>query len=531
MTDLENEISYSEPSIQYLQQLLETVRNGTVRVPRFQRPFIWQEDRQLELMRSIREGIPIGSVMIWRTTDAPVAYYERLGNFPISSKKGTRPQQYILDGVQRVCTLYGALTPWRSLPEISNNFEDENDYTNKIIYFSFSDNDFVFGDANQPGQDLMPLSVVFDSLELIDFQRQLMEMGKSSWVKQSAIIATRFRDYKIPIIAITTDDLSVATSTFQRINSQGAKMSDLHMIHALTWSNGFDLQKELQNLREEFLNPILWGDLEDEVMLRVCKGLRGLNLYKTEPKEVSKLLRNEPHLLRQAAILISRTANIFKHLFHINRPDFAPYAFQIIFIAIAIESYDCTEPELENLIHDWFWFTTYAEAFSGMSDDKVKHALDDFQAMLKTRTPVWSNEKKKFVELLPKARFDFRSARSKATILALASHRSKERPSGFDDLSTFGRESIHPLFVRELNAADASSPGNKLVIDPESIREFRLKWQQNLLTPQELEAHFFNVHEMEQSNLGRQSDVIQARAERIFNYEQQLANRTAARFI
>ncbi len=41
----------SEPQIQYLYQLLRDIARGELRIPRFQRPFIWDNEQRLELWR------------------------------------------------------------------------------------------------------------------------------------------------------------------------------------------------------------------------------------------------------------------------------------------------------------------------------------------------------------------------------------------------------------------------------------------------------------------------------------------------
>ncbi|QJD92217.1 DUF262 domain-containing protein [Duganella dendranthematis] len=529
MNDKVMNISYSEPSIQYLQQILDGVSTGLLRVPRFQRPFIWLEDRQLELMRSIREGVPIGAIMIWKTTDAPVAYYKRIGRFPLGTASDPRPQQYILDGVQRICTLYGALINPPSADDVVNyNGETEFLDNEKVIYFSFPDDDFVFSDANTTNSDLMPLNVLFKTLDLIKFQRKLEETGKEEWIEQSSDLAVRFRDYKIPLLSLTTDDLTAATSTFQRINSQGARMSDIHMIHALTWKNDFDLQDQLINLKAEYLSPLFWDDLDDDVILKVCKGLGGLNLYKTEPKEVGKLIRDNPELLRQAFSALANAARIFDDYLGIPTPEFVPYSFQTIFLAIgAHEALDYARSK--ELIKKWFWFTTYIEAFSGMSDDKVKRALADFKIMVKTSDPIWSNDRSNRFD--KKTRFDFRSVRSKATTLALAkrfSDTTNEDSSVL--LRNFGRAMMQQLQVKSGGPKNLNSTGNRIFSSPEDVVSFRTRFYSGSLSEVELVSHFLTSDDFLHDLLSSTS-LIETRAERIFTYEEKLYQENSIDFL
>lgn len=534
MTVRRETAAYSEPTILYLSQVLNQVREGSLRVPRFQRPFIWLEERQLELLRSIREGIPVGAIMVWRTTDAPVEYYRKLGRFSVAMKPNARPQQYLLDGVQRITTLYGALTPWLSNSELSSD-EDVDDSPGespgKVAFFSFPEDDFLFADAKTKSLELLPLSVVLDTIALIKYQRMLTEAGFEQWVEQCDFLASAFREYKLPLIPITTDDLSIATLTFQRINTQGAKMSDMHMVHALTWSKEFDLQNQLLTKKEEFLGPLRWEEVEDEVILKVCKGLRQLNLYKTEPKEVSRLIREEPQLVSEAILAVAWAAKLLKERLNIFRPDQVPYSFQIVFLALARDLIVDGDEQNEVLVA-WFWFTTYAEAFSGMSDDRVRQALNDFKLTLSEAQPIWSNTKKTFSGLSPRQSFDFRSVRSKATVLALARHRTEiSGRDAFQLLGEYGRHAIHQLYLRDAGGKNLGAVGNRVLIHPDEISTFRTFWEVGFSDHDELRAHFLATGGLVGQSLeGSRSEIISSRGAMIFEYESRFADRTAGWF-
>lgn len=511
--------TYMDPTIQYLTQVLAQVREGSLRVPRFQRPFIWQEDKQLELLRSIREGIPIGAVMVWRTTDAPVEYYRKLGRYTVAVKQDARPQQYLLDGVQRITTLYAALIPTEMSSDTGSVIDD------RKAFYSFVDDDFVFASEEGPDIALMPLSVLSDTHALIKYQRHLADNDRHDWLLASDAIASAFREYKIPIIPINTDDISVATRTFQRVNTQGARMSDLHMIHALTWAENFDLQDKLASLKEDLLGPLRWANVDDEVILKVCKGLRGLNLYKTEPQKLSDLLRETPLLLNEAVSAIAWAAEYLRTNLKIYRSELVPYAFQIVFLALARPLIQMRKGDL---FRDWFWFTTYTEAFSGMSDDKVRRALDDFQMMLKLGQPVWSNQKKSYT--LPSKRdvFNPLAVRSKATLLCLARKLESVGIDGFKDLGDFGREAIHPLFVKPF-IGNASSIGNKILVAPDAVRSFRDRLNFGFLNESELEGHFLSSLQ-QQSVFDEPVDEIDVRANNVWHYEVDFAEGTAGSF-
>src|SRR4051794_3202595 len=101
---------YSDPHVIFLSQLLEEVAAGFIQVPRFQRPLVWDWERRRELLRSVREGIPMGSIMVWRTNKDLIEGYHKLGPHQLlPPPSDVNARQYLLDGVQRLSTLYGAL--------------------------------------------------------------------------------------------------------------------------------------------------------------------------------------------------------------------------------------------------------------------------------------------------------------------------------------------------------------------------------------------------------------------------------------
>ena len=79
----------AQPNIQRLPSLLRDIQSGEIRIPRFQRPFVWEDDQRLDLFRSIYEGIPIGSILIWRTKDHALPCYDHLGRRVLSEQSET----------------------------------------------------------------------------------------------------------------------------------------------------------------------------------------------------------------------------------------------------------------------------------------------------------------------------------------------------------------------------------------------------------------------------------------------------------
>jgi hypothetical protein len=63
----------------------------------------------------------------------------------------------------------------------------------------------------------MPVNVLLDSLALLKFQRTLKD---EKLIEKTNQLSNTFRNYKIVVVPIATDDLEYATTVFRRINSK-----------------------------------------------------------------------------------------------------------------------------------------------------------------------------------------------------------------------------------------------------------------------------------------------------------------------
>ena len=59
---------------------IEKLIDGTIRIPGFQRPFVWEPQRAALLMDSVYKHFPVGSLLLWRTKNR-LKTERRLGVF------------------------------------------------------------------------------------------------------------------------------------------------------------------------------------------------------------------------------------------------------------------------------------------------------------------------------------------------------------------------------------------------------------------------------------------------------------------
>ena len=66
------------PEVVFLGTLVDRIVAGKIRVPRFQRAFVWKQADLHALLDSVLRGFPIGSILVW-DTEKPIATTERIG--------------------------------------------------------------------------------------------------------------------------------------------------------------------------------------------------------------------------------------------------------------------------------------------------------------------------------------------------------------------------------------------------------------------------------------------------------------------
>ena len=145
-----------------IRKILDSVISGEIRIPAFQRGFVWEMDRVAYLLDSIYKGYPFGSLLFWRTRQQLLTE-RKLGTFTLPRPQTDYPIDYVLDGQQRLTSIFTVfqsdLTP-----------EENPDWTD--IYFDLEasgnpqDSAFIAipEDAACDNKRYFPMNVLFDSV-------------------------------------------------------------------------------------------------------------------------------------------------------------------------------------------------------------------------------------------------------------------------------------------------------------------------------------------------------------------------------
>lgn len=506
---------FSDPSVQFLQKLLEDFRRGEITLPRFQRPFVWDKARRLALFDSVRRGIPIGSLMIWETRASgrdrqPVAVPKtELGPFDLPKVTEAVPRRFLLDGEQRLMTLYFAL----HAAEQRTNFTGDESPEAFEVFFDLEKEDFVTRDdlPEGPQPHHFPLRSIFVSRGVLRFQRELeqaLEKGLNaepseeqrtaidrkitSFIERTDTIAEAVRQYKIPVTVMATDDLALATETFKRVNSQGASMSEAHMMNAIAWDTSFDLLDRFAVLREGIEEHPFWQSREnfgDDVLLRIGKRLLGHDVYDEKVSEIAPKLRDSS-LLQRVGDSMVRTAK-FLATRGLGNPGHIRNVMQLVVLGVVFDAVPTPSDEAQNAVDDWLWFTSYTEVFSGVVRGSVyKHLERQALALAQGQKPK-APPRKLLRKPLP--RFDFRGARSRALSWLLARRMMTcDQGEAAGWLAIGGSGAMLRVASPPPSRTDiGSSSAIRVLWDPEQINDLRAKIRDGSADTGLLEAQVF----------------------------------------
>ena len=365
------------PSIERLSTLLEELHSGSLQIPPFQRDFEWTLEQRLALCESVRLGLPTGSLMVWRTNrtlkpENPIGPY-LLPKPP----KGAMPQ-YLLDGRQRMTTLYAALAAsfWtrsgNPKPAPPTNAPDGSEWP---VFYDLATEGFVSQrvlESLGPEERIkcVPLDVLLDDAAYDDWRAESRLSREQT--NQARALRSAFFDYLIPVVPLATDDIGVVTLTFKRVNNGGTPMSDADMTRALAWSESFDLRQHLEEARE-MLSASGWGQLNEDILLKVVAVVGELEPTTADPETLAKRIQASPDVVNIASTRVRSSVDFLLERLGIAGPGSLPYAEILVFVARSFHAMggELTESQQEHMAA-WVAEACLDERFGGAPDHMVR---------------------------------------------------------------------------------------------------------------------------------------------------------------
>ena len=509
----------------FLGKLVERIADGKIRVPRFQRAFVWRQTDLHALLDSILRGFPIGSILVW-DTEEKIESTRRIGPMRISR----RPDGmigYLLDGQQRVSTLVGTLR----LTDCMNETVDQVDWR---VYCNLETREFHRAPAEGVGPQHFPMRSLLNTADFLAACRRIQSevdnpVRSQNWLDEADRLANVFRDYQLPLIRIRDADLDSAVTVFARLNRTGRKMAADEMVSALTYQKGqFHLAQEMDNFKVELAKK-RFGNLDRVFLLRAVLAALGRDIYAKDwadlmvKPEVREAL---PSAFESAREGIRRALN-FLASFGVTSDRLLPYGLQLVFLGEFFRQ--CPQPtaSVADRLNRWFWVTSFTGWFGGVNTAQAKTALSEISDLAKgteTRFSVVNLETQ--AQPFPD-RFDGRSARVRTFLLYLASLKpSSLRGEGAlnpgELLSRSGTGAVGRVFSNLPQRADLiRSPANRMYVDHDHVGQAfgALTDLPDDMLKEVLPTHGFPAESINHLRSGNRTGLIEARLEALIDGE------------
>lgn len=379
-------------------------------------------------MDSIFKKYPFGSLLFWRTRET-LKFDRKLGPFTLPEPKADYPIDYVLDGQQRVTSIYGVFQT-----ELPSPGPDENWLP---IYFDLSaeptaqDTQFVAlpPDKFDPEKHF-PLSTLFSTVAY----RKADEGRKDEVIERIDKMQEIFKEVKIPVQTSTTEDKATVAIIFERVNRQGVELDTLQLLSAWTWSEDFQLQDQFAELADE-LAPFGFEEVggDTNLLLRCCSAI-----LKGDASPQALMSINGADVRKE----FERVTNGVKYAVDYLRNNFLaqklnnlPFTtllvpLSVFFAVPGTKEVRYTDDQRKK-INRWFWRASFSKRYSSAV---LRNLNSDIEQMSILREKADSKLGDFSVEITPdffkSNTFGFNNVNTKTLVLLLASRRPRSFISG-----------------------------------------------------------------------------------------------------
>ena len=430
-----------------INSVITKIESGEIKLPPFQRSFVWDEDQVIALLDSIYKEYPIGCVIVWRSSDS-LKTRRNIGGFLLPERPVKFPIDYILDGQQRITSIYALFCKDRTPVDSTTDEQYKVNPALFNIYFDLDAKKFITELQKDGSHKNLRISALFDTTKLFNEIDEFSPEYKA----QSLELLQKFSNYNIPFVITTRekDDIGVI---FERINNTGTNLSPINLMVAWTWDGDFQL-KEIFDEILDYLGDKGFEEIPEKTLLQ-CLGAIIDKTAKT--KDILKLdaskVRNNVDQLRAA---LEKAIDFLSTQLRMFSIDFLPHTHQIIPIVYFFAKHS-TPPNVRQIetIKKWFWRTTFSNRYANSTDEKInediifmdKVLLEDFSGL--SRYSLTLDE-----ALLLKQKFSRANPYTRGFLLLLAQKDPKNLTNGGNmdlniSLSTYNRKEYHHIFPKK----------------------------------------------------------------------------------
>lgn len=502
-----------------LTELMKEVDSGAAQLPDFQRGWVWDDGRIRALILSVIHNFPVGAAMFLEYGNESIHFKQK----PIEGSPANpdiEPDELILDGQQRLTSLYNALYSRKPVHTRTDKGKDIDRYyyldIAKALDPKADDEEVVisvpatrqitsdFGrkvetDLTTREQEfkfkMFPLNIILDTSEEQNWQNDYYAYHgyNAEVIKQFtelfAKVINPTQQYQMPVIRLDkTTPKEAVCQVFENVNTGGVSLTVFELVTAIFAMDDFQLRKDWEERREKYFS----GDLFSKVTatdfltaLTLLSSFKSGGTVSCKKKDVLALTLDE---YKKYADSLCSGFSIAEKLLKEERifsSDDLPYSTQLIPLStvctVLMDGNRIHTTSVKNMVKQWYWCGVFGELYG--SANETRYANDIIQVVR------WINDGGD----LPKTVTDFyfnpmrllglqsrQSAAYKGVMALVLKNHARDFISGAEmDFSTFSDEKIdiHHIFPKDYCIKEGydkrkwNSVVNKTPISASSNRE------------------------------------------------------------
>lgn len=415
-----------------LHKLLEDCHHGIVQLPDFQRSWVWDEERIRSLIASVSRAFPVGALMSLDAGGA-VNFKPRPVEGAPAEAKQTTPQSLLLDGQQRMTSLYQVtlrrkvvetITPknkkvkrwfYLDIRKCLSTVEREEAVVgvpeDRVVRTDFGRK--VELDLSTPEHEyaalMFPVTEVFDWDKWQDgfdkhWRGDQHEGVREEFRNFKRQVLENFKYYRVPVISLDRSTSKEAVCiVFEKVNTGGKALDAFELVTAMYAAEGHELRKDwygddsTKGRHHRFAETLRPAGMDTGIIAQVANTdfLQVVSLFHTrdrrraaeaakkEGKELPAVSCTRQSLLNlpleaykkyeaQAERGFIQAAK-FLHMLHIYRIFDLPYQSQVVpLAAILAELGDAWEHDANRAkLVQWYWNGVFGELYGSTVEARI----------------------------------------------------------------------------------------------------------------------------------------------------------------
>ena len=378
-----------KPDSKKYTDLIYEIQKGQIKIPKFQRDFVWSIDKTAKLLDSILKGYPIGTFILWETNER-LNDIKNIGNLELPPVPDGTKVQYVLDGQQRITSLYAAFLGATIQKE---GEKKTTDYGGIYIDLEgdINDNDQQIIIADQPKGEFITLN------EILNLEANLPQIIEQYKEHNTTILsyARTFSSYDFSTVVLRKEDIDSAIEVFTRINTGGQTLTLFEIMSAKTYDEdqGFDMQSKFQKLLKE-LESTKYDTISPSIILNV------LSLILSRNKECKRKVVLQ--LEKQSIIdiwddvisALKESIDYFRSVYRIPVSTLLPYdALLVPFTYFFYHNKEKPQGKQIKYLEEFFWRISLSYRYSSSTESKLAQDIKRIDNILKIVRPSYDDLK------------------------------------------------------------------------------------------------------------------------------------------